>query len=117
MSSRSMGCSKGGDEDPAQPRIDAVAQGEVDDSVRTAEIDRRFRAFLGEGEESLTGPAGQQDDENVVEVHGSPKGGDVSTQPSGRLMRIRHFGPLFRPVGSLTCLPPPPMIIGFRFLD
>src|SRR5712671_5529150 len=36
-----------GDENAAQTGIDAVAQGEVDDAIRSAEIDGRLRAVLG----------------------------------------------------------------------
>ena len=37
------------DEDAPQPGVDAVAEGEVDDAVRPTEVDRRFRAILGQG--------------------------------------------------------------------
>ena len=62
----------GGDEDPAQPRIDAVAEGEIDDAVRPAEVHGGFRAFFGQGVETLAGTAGEKDDEDVVQVHVGP---------------------------------------------
>ena len=39
----------GSDEDSPQPGVDAVAEGEVDDAVRTAEVDRRFGSIPGQG--------------------------------------------------------------------
>ena len=56
-----------GDEDPPQPGVDAVAEREVDDAVRAAEVDRRLRALLRERVEPLAGAAGEDDDEPVVE--------------------------------------------------
>jgi len=41
--------------------------------------------------EPLAGPAGQQDDEDVVEVHGFPKGGDDSTRVAARLRQNRRI--------------------------
>ena len=61
-----------GDEDPSQARVDAVAQGEIDDSIRAAEIDGRFRTLFGQGVETLAGAAGEEDDEDVVQVHVGP---------------------------------------------
>ena len=37
------------DEDSPQPRVDAVAEGEVDDAVRTTEVDRRLGSIPGQG--------------------------------------------------------------------
>ena len=54
------------DEDAAEAGVDAVAEGEVDDAVGAAEVDRRFGAFLGQGIESFADPAGQHDHECVV---------------------------------------------------
>ena len=59
----------GGDVDVPQPGVDAVAQGEVDDAVRPSEIDRGFRPFFGQWIQTLSRPAGEQDDEDIVEVH------------------------------------------------
>ena len=54
------------DEDAAQPRIDAVAEGEVDDPVGTAEIHRRLRPFLGQRIEPFANPASQHHYESIV---------------------------------------------------
>ena len=54
------------DEDPAEPGIDAVAEREVDDPVRAAEVDRRLRPFLGQRVEAFTSPASQHHHESVV---------------------------------------------------
>ena len=59
------------DVDVAQPGIDAVAEREVDDPVRPAEIDRRLRAVLRERIQALSDSAGEQDDQDIVEFHGS----------------------------------------------
>ena len=56
-----------GDEDAPQPRVDAVAQREIDDAVRAAEVDRRLGAILRQREQPLAGAAGEHDDEAVVE--------------------------------------------------
>ena len=61
-----------GDEDPPQARVDAVAQREIDDSVRSTEIDGGFRTLFGQGVETLAGAAGEKDDEDVVQVHVGP---------------------------------------------
>ena len=55
-----------GDEDAAQPGVDAVAQREIDDAVRPAEIDRRLGAILRQRIEPLARAAGEHDDEAVV---------------------------------------------------
>ena len=55
------------DEDSPQSGIDAVAEREVDDAVRPAEVDRRLGALLGQRIEPLAGAAGEHDDEAVVE--------------------------------------------------
>ena len=58
------------DEDAAQPGVDAVAQGEVDDPVRPAEVDRRLGAILRQRIQALAGAAGEHDHERVVEKRG-----------------------------------------------
>ena len=55
----------GRDEDPPQPRVDAIAEREVDDPIGPAEVDRRLGAILGERIEPLAGAAGEDDDEGV----------------------------------------------------
>ena len=62
------------DEDAPQPGVDAVAQREVDDAVRAAEVHRRLGALLRQRIEPLAGAAGEHDDEAVVEQrrHGRP---------------------------------------------
>ena len=61
-----------GDEDAAQPGVDAVAEREIDDPVRPAEVDGRFRPFFGQGIQAFAGAAGEQDDEDIVELHVGP---------------------------------------------
>ena len=57
------------DEDPAQTRIDAVAEGEVDDPVRTTKIHRGFGAFLRQRIEAFTDASGKDHYHYIVE-HG-----------------------------------------------
>ena len=59
------------DEDAPQPGVDAVAQREIDDPVRAAEIDRRLGALLRQRIEAFPDAAGQDHYENLVE-HGAP---------------------------------------------
>ncbi len=85
----------GGDENAAESRVDAVAEREVDDAIRSAEIDRRLGALLGQGGEPLTSAAREQDDQDIVEFHdgglaslvhvteGAPQVGDDSTRGAG----------------------------------
>ena len=47
------------DEDLAQPRVDAVAEREVDDPVRPAEVDRRLGPLLGQRIQPFAHAAGQ----------------------------------------------------------
>src|SRR4029079_3661461 len=60
------------DEDLAQPRVQAVAQREIDDPVGAAEVDGGLGAFPGQGEEALTHASGQHHHDDVVE-HGDPQ--------------------------------------------
>ena len=60
-----------GDEDPAQPGIDAVAQREVDDPVRPAEVDGRLGALLRQRIEAFSDATRQDHYETLVE-HGAP---------------------------------------------
>jgi len=53
-----------------QPRIDAVAQREIDDPVGTAEVHGRFGAFLRQRVQSFSHSPGEQDDQDIVEFHG-----------------------------------------------
>ena len=55
------------DEDLAQPRVEAVAEGEVDDPVGAAEIDRRLGAFLRQRRQALADASGQHHDDDVVQ--------------------------------------------------
>ena len=55
----------GRDEDAAQPRIDAVAEDEIDDPVRSAEVDGGLGAITGERIEPLAGASGQDNRERV----------------------------------------------------
>ena len=58
-----------GDEDAAQPGVDAVAEREIDDPVRSAEIDGWFGPLFGQREETFSGAAGEEDDKDVVQLH------------------------------------------------
>jgi hypothetical protein len=58
-----------GDVDMPQPGIDAVAEREVDDAVRPAEIHRRLRAIFRERIQAFSHSAGEQNHENIVEFH------------------------------------------------
>ena len=56
-----------GDEDLAEPRVDAVAQREIDDAVGAAEVHGRLGPFLRERIEPLAGASGQHHDEHIVQ--------------------------------------------------
>jgi hypothetical protein len=51
-----------GDEDAPQPRVDAVAEREVDDAVRAAEVHSGLGAIGRERRQAFSGAPGQQDD-------------------------------------------------------
>ena len=51
----------GEDEDFAQVGVEAIGQGEVDDSINSAEGDRRLGTIAGQGFESGPSTAGQND--------------------------------------------------------
>ena len=55
------------DIDAAQARVDAVAQGKVDDAVGTAEVHGGFGSFLGEREQAFAHAARKHNDQRVVE--------------------------------------------------
>ena len=55
------------DEDAPHPGIDAVAEREIDDPVRAAEVDRGLRPLLGERVQTFAHAPGQHHHENVVE--------------------------------------------------
>ncbi len=59
-----------GDEDVAEPRVDAVAQHEIDDSVGAAEIHRRLGAVSRERSEPFARSTRQHDHKHVVAKHG-----------------------------------------------
>ena len=54
------------DEDLAQARVDAVAEREVDDPVRTAEVDGRLGPLLGQRIETLARASRQNHDDDIV---------------------------------------------------
>ena len=56
-----------GDEDAAQAGVDAVAEREVDDAVRSAEIDRRLGAVFRQRIQPLARAAREHDHQAVVE--------------------------------------------------
>jgi hypothetical protein len=58
------------DIDVAESRINAVAQGEIDDAVRAAEVHRWFRAIFCQGIEAFSHSASEQDDQDIVQFHG-----------------------------------------------
>jgi len=58
-----------GNEDSAQPGVDAVAQSEVNDSVRPAEVNSRLGALFRQRVEALAGSASEKDNQDIVEVH------------------------------------------------
>ncbi len=60
----------GGDENVSESRVDAIAEGEVDDAVRAPEVDGRLRAVFGQRVQPLACAAGENDDEAVVERRG-----------------------------------------------
>jgi hypothetical protein len=59
-----------GDENVSQPRVDAVAQDEVDDAVRPAEVDGGFGAISRQRCEPFAGAASKHDYQDVVAQHG-----------------------------------------------
>ena len=62
------------DEDVAESRVDAVAQDEIDDAVRPAEVHRRLGALARQRREPFAGAAGQHDYEDVITNHGTDRG-------------------------------------------
>ena len=58
-----------GDEDPAQTRVDAIAQGEVHDAVGPAEVHGRLGALGGQRVQPFARPARQQDHQHIVQAH------------------------------------------------
>ena len=56
-----------GDEHAAQTGVDAVAEDEIDDAVRSAEVHGRLGAFLRQRVQALADAACEHDDEAVVE--------------------------------------------------
>ena len=121
------------DEDPAEARVDAVAEREVDDAVRPAEIDRRFGPFLGQRVEAFAHATRQHHHESVV-LHVTSASaafacararGASSFQRGGACFGLSHSlarggvmisparGWSRSPVPSLTCPDTSPMIDAF----
>ena len=101
----------GGDEDSAQPGVDAVAEREVDDAVGPAEVNRRFGSIPGQWIQAFSCAASQQDDEDIVEFHDTvPAPLRMGTQPR-RLEPSRRGGDLSTPVAAA----PPPFSRNPRF--
>ena len=61
------------DEDLAQSRIDAVAEGEVDDPVGAPEVHGRLGPLLREWIQTFAGTSGQNHDDDIV-LHARPSG-------------------------------------------
>ena len=102
------------DEDPPQAGVDAVAEGEIDDAVGPAEVDRWFGPLLRQRIEPFTNSAGQHDDEGVFQHRRSPSG---RTPKLAEIAGVPDCGSYHGPVTlscccSLTCRPPGPMIEG-----
>ena len=102
----------GRNEHAAQPGVDAVAQNEIDDAVRSAEVDGRFGAILCEGVKPLARATGEDDGEAVVEEggHGLTQGNDSmppGLRPSGHSPAGRLKYCLLK---GLTCCNGPPMM-------
>ncbi len=55
----------GQDVNPAQVRVDAVGERDVDDAIDAAEGDGRLRAIAGQGIKTLSCASRQQDSESV----------------------------------------------------
>jgi hypothetical protein len=55
--------------DFAKPRIEAIAQGYVDDAVFACKRDRRFGAVLGEREESFAAATGKDYGKDIAHGH------------------------------------------------
>ena len=79
-----IGAELGDDEDAADAGIDAVAQNEVDDAVRTAEIDRGLCPFLGQRIEPFARAAGEHDGQSLIE-HWALRESVVARMPGLRL--------------------------------
>ena len=69
------------DEDAAQPGVDAIAEGEVDDPVRPAEKHRRFGAISGQRIQTLAGASREQDDKGIVDHAKTLDQKGFATQP------------------------------------
>ena len=55
--------------DRINPRIDEIAENEIDDTVFPSERDSRLRSLLGQGRETVTLAAGEDDAENRNVLH------------------------------------------------
>ena len=58
-----------GDEDAPEAGVEAVAEDEVDDAVRPAEVDGRLGAFLRQRKEPFADPAREHDHQDIVMDH------------------------------------------------
>ncbi len=72
-----------GDEDLAQPRVDAVAQREIDDAVRPPEVDGGLGALFRQRVEPLANPAREDHNDRVIEHGWAP--GPQATPADGTL--------------------------------
>ena len=91
-----------GDEDAAQPRVDAVGEDEVDDPVGPAEVDGRLGPVARERRQALAGAPGEHDDQCVVSNHGG-----LSLRQAGR-PRLRRRKRAASPDGPESTTPVPP---------
>ena len=57
-------------DDFSKPRIEAIAQGHVDDAVFASKGHRRFGAVLGEREESFAAATGKDYGKDIAHGHG-----------------------------------------------
>ena len=80
-----------GDEYLPQPRVDAVAEREVDDPVRTAEIHRRLGPLFRQRIQALAGASGQNHDDDIV-LHARPSGIPRMTAAGPGSMQNRSVG-------------------------
>ena len=78
-----LGVVLGEDEDPAQVRVEAVADGDVDEAVLARDGHGRLRALVGEGKEPGSPTASQDDGEGVIHGGGILPRGHVEVSRRG----------------------------------